>query len=135
MEKKVYVERHPRDRREFKDDRPHNRSERSERLKRHEHMERGDFRRPPRPEHPRDFDGPRAYHKHLRKPKRTQKTKLFTSKAELVDFVNEIGESGNRKIDVYKIEDDLYKVVVIEKAMPKRFEEVEIELSEDTEIE
>ena len=42
------------------------------------------------------------------------KTKMFTSKSELVDYVNEVGELGN-KVDIYKIEDDLYKVVVIEK--------------------
>ncbi len=42
------------------------------------------------------------------------KTKMFTSKTELVDYVNEVGELGN-KVDIYKIEDDLYKVVVIER--------------------
>ena len=42
------------------------------------------------------------------------KTKMFTSKKELVEYVNTVGELGN-KVDIYKIEDDLYKVVVIER--------------------
>ncbi len=42
------------------------------------------------------------------------KTKMFTSKKELVEYVNKVGELGN-KVDIYKIEDDLYKVVVIER--------------------
>lgn len=41
-------------------------------------------------------------------------TKMFTSKKDLVEYVNSIGDLGN-KIDIYKIEDDLYKVVVIER--------------------
>lgn len=44
----------------------------------------------------------------------TMKTKMFTSKDDLVNFVNEIGEEGN-KIDIFKIEDGLYKVVIFEK--------------------
>lgn len=39
------------------------------------------------------------------------KTKMFTSKKDLTDFVNEVGETGQR-VDIFKIEDDLYKVVV-----------------------
>lgn len=39
------------------------------------------------------------------------KTKMFSSKKELVEYVNEIGETGQR-VDIFKIEDDLYKVVV-----------------------
>ena len=42
------------------------------------------------------------------------KTKMFTSKKELVEYVNKVGELGN-KVDIYKIEDDLYKVVVVER--------------------
>ena len=46
------------------------------------------------------------------------KTKLFTDKEEMVLYVNELGELGHR-IDVYKIEESLYKVVVQEKTRPR----------------
>jgi hypothetical protein len=39
------------------------------------------------------------------------KTKMFTSTADLVKYVNEEGEENNH-IDVFKIDDALYKVVV-----------------------
>ena len=42
------------------------------------------------------------------------KTKMFTSKKDLVEYVNKVGELGN-KIDIFKIEDDLYKVVILER--------------------
>ncbi len=42
------------------------------------------------------------------------KTQMFTSKKDLVEYVNKVGELGN-KVDIYKIEDDLYKVVVVER--------------------
>lgn len=57
------------------------------------------------------------HHKHhegFRKPNKTQKTKLFTSKEEMVEFVNLKGEEGHQ-IDIFKIEEGLYKVVVIER--------------------
>lgn len=120
MEKKVYVKRYPREKREFKDERPYDREDRRER---HVHVEREDFRRPPRPPMP---ERPRVFHKHLRKPNRIQKTKMFTSKQDLVEFVNSIGDEGH-KIDVYKIEEELYKVVIIESIK----EEIEIEIEED----
>ena len=41
----------------------------------------------------------------------TSKTKMFSSKKELLEYVNEIGETGQR-VEIFKIEDDLYKVVV-----------------------
>ena len=39
------------------------------------------------------------------------KTKMFSSKKELLDYVNKVGETG-QQIDIFKIEDELYKVVV-----------------------
>lgn len=73
----------------------------------------------PRPPHPRFEDKPGRPEKpersfRPRRPRDKQKTKMFTSKDELVAFVNEKGEEGHR-IDVYKIEDDLYKVVITER--------------------
>lgn len=86
---------------------------------------RGDARRPdlrgdgPRPPRPRFEDKPGRPEKpqrpfRPRRPRELQKTKMFTSKDELVAFVNEKGEEGHR-IDVYKIEDELYKVVICER--------------------
>lgn len=46
-------------------------------------------------------------------------TKLVTTKEELVSYVNELGEKGH-KIDVFKIEDGLYKVVVLERQDPDK---------------
>ncbi len=40
----------------------------------------------------------------------TSKTKMFSSKKELTEYVNEVGETGQR-VDIFKIEDELYKVV------------------------
>ena len=57
------------------------------------------------------FDGRRAL----------RKTKMFKSKDDLVIFVNEIGEKG-QKVDIYKIEDDLYKVVYFEENQELREE-------------
>lgn len=51
----------------------------------------------------------------------TRKTKMFASKEELIEYVNKAGELGN-KIDIYKIEDNLYKVVVIEKYQEEKKE-------------
>ena len=41
----------------------------------------------------------------------TNKIKMFSSKKELVDYVNKVGETG-QQVDIFKIEDELYKVVV-----------------------
>lgn len=133
MEKKVYVKRYPRDRKDYREDRHETRERQRERVqeefRRPERPVRRDtYRKPPRPDM---GDKPRVFHKSLRRPNITQKTKMFTSKEDLVTYVNSIGEEGNRKIDVYKIEDDLYKVVIIEKKMPQDIEEVEIEELED----
>jgi len=46
--------------------------------------------------------------------KKVLKTKMFIEKKDLVDYANEVGEKGH-SIDVFKIEDDLYKVIVYEK--------------------
>ena len=52
------------------------------------------------------------YRKHSRRdsPKIIE-TKLFTSRDELVKYVNEKGQS-DALIDIYKIEDELYKLVI-----------------------
>ncbi|AIO18891.1 hypothetical protein KQ51_01012 [Candidatus Izimaplasma bacterium HR1] len=133
MEKKVYVKHYPRDKREreFRDERPHERHERHERHEKHIHVDfKDDERRRPHFEGRPPFDRPRR----PRGPK--QKTKMFTSKEDLVAFVNEKGEEGHR-IDVYKIEDDLYKVVIkLDPFHVKRDqEEVEIEVEIEEEVE
>lgn len=52
-------------------------------------------------------------------------TKLFVNKVELVEFVNQIGDEGH-KIEIYKIEDELYKVEIkIRPAIKKEFKEEE----------
>lgn len=74
--------------------------------------------RPPHPNH--DF------HKEHRKVVKfdmddyrgISKTKLFTDKDEMVSHVNEMGELGHR-IEIFKIEDSLYKVVVHERPKSK----------------
>lgn len=127
MEKKVYVKRYPRDRKDFRDDRPpRDPRERYERRDHGNREEREEFRKPPRPKRPDH------YRKPFMRPRVGQKTKMFTSKEELVAFVNEKGEEGH-KIDVYKIEDELYKVVIIERPKFDDFEEeveVEVEIEE-----
>ncbi len=141
MEKKTYVKRYPRDRREFRDERPHGRgdkkefreerpNEKTERRERHGQIERDDLRRPQRSERPGRAENPRMYQKHFRRPKRIQKTKMFTSKKDLVEYVNSIGDEGH-KIDVYKIEDELYKVVIIEQVHSSKSEHVEVEIDQD----
>ena len=118
-------------------ERPH-REDRGERRHRDE-LRRGerDPHRRPRPEGDRprphfDDRGPRPHFedrgpksKGDRRPKHHKrfqdefaKTKMFTSKEQLVEFVNSIGDQGH-KIDIFKIEDDLYKVVVIERKQPR----------------
>lgn len=59
-----------------------------------------------RHEHPHH----RVYKRKFYKTEEIMKTKMFSSKKELVDYVNEVGETGQR-VDIFKIEDDLYKVV------------------------
>ena len=117
MEKKVYVKRYPRGERprEERKDRPRG----DERTPRSTHREFHDeVRKKPH------FEG-RPHRERFFRPGPKQKTKMFTSKDELVNFVNEKGEEGHR-IDVYKIEDELYKVVIVERPMFE--EEIEKEV-------
>ncbi len=52
------------------------------------------------------------FRKHSRNPSsRIIETKLFTSRDKLVEYVNEKGQS-DAFIDIYKIEEDLYKLVI-----------------------
>lgn len=52
------------------------------------------------------------YRKHPRRQgPRIIETKLFTSRDKLVEYVNEKGQS-DALIDIYKIEDKLYKLVI-----------------------
>jgi hypothetical protein len=68
------------------------------------------------------YTGEKRIHKIRRsRPNYTTKTKMFASKEELIKYVNEAGELGN-KIDIYKIEDNLYKVVVVEKYQEEKKE-------------
>jgi hypothetical protein len=115
MDKRIYVtkERVERPRREER----HRNGDHDFEFRRHE------FRRPPRPE--RDGKPSRPYfkHRHFKKV-----TKMFTSKESLVEYVNQAGEKGHH-IDVYKIDEDLYKIVeIVDEDFHK---EVEIELEEE----
>lgn len=69
--------------------------------------------------------------RHHRKPKgnkhRKQITTMFTSKEELVSYVNEKGALGHH-IDIYKIDEGLYKVVVLEKPT---YDDIEVEIIVD----
>ena len=73
-------------------------------------------------------------HRHHRKPhfkhmhrRLKVKTKMFMDKLKMVEFVNDQGEFGH-KIDVFKIEENLYKVEVTEFPQPEVEEEIEVEL-------
>lgn len=83
-----------------------------DRMRKHVHV----MKRPPRP-----------FHRTI--------TKLMTSKEELVQYVNELGEQGHH-IDVYKIETDLYKVVVKKHDFPpfEDEEDIEVEIEEEETI-
>ena len=48
---------------------------------------------------------------HRRHGPKITETKLFTDRNKLVEYVNEKGQS-DAIIDIYKIEDDLYKLVI-----------------------
>ncbi len=133
MEKKVIIEEFGReDRPRRRDDRSHRGHREPEvRVYKHRHFDedRGprrpeEPRKPRRPEQPREPRRPRPPKPHKHFGFRKSKTKMFTSKDELVAFVNEKGEEGHQ-IDIFKIEDDLYKVVVVEAPI---FKEIEIEV-------
>jgi len=51
-----------------------------------------------------------------------RKTKMINSKDELVSFVNEHGEKG-QEVEIYKIEENLYKVVYFEQNKKVKEEE------------
>lgn len=69
---------------------------------------------PERPDRPERPERPRR----PRRPRYKQVTKMFTSKEELVEYVNVEGEKGH-SIDVFKIEDSLYKVVKVDRPQPE----------------
>lgn len=90
--------------------------------RRREHQEPGEMKHPnqnPSRRH-EGHDFKEYKHPHYReprgfkKPHKMQKTKLFTNKDEMVSFVNLKGEEGHQ-IDIFKIEESLYKVVIIER--------------------
>lgn len=67
----------------------------------------------------REFHEPRFHGEKPHKPGRPkprphvkQVTTLFEDKQEMIRYVNEKGQEGH-KIDIFKIEDGLYKVVVV----------------------
>jgi|LGVF01.2.fsa_nt_gb hypothetical protein len=68
-----------------------------------------------RPEKPERPNRPEKLDRHFRprRPRRKQITKMFVTKEALVDYVNVEGEKGHQ-IDIYKIEENLYKVVKVE---------------------
>ena len=73
--------------------------------------------RPPKPPRPKR---PEEKHKFIINDFDVlKKTRMFTSKEDLVKFVNEIGDEGHG-IDVYKIEDGLYKVVIVERVKKEK---------------
>ncbi len=55
--------------------------------------------------------GQRFYKYRYNSVNNASKVKMFSNQAKMIDFVNKVGENGQR-VDVFKIEDDLYKVVV-----------------------
>ena len=84
----------------------------------HRHHEHHEFKRPPRPERPE------RPHRHHKRRHHKKITKMFTSKSDLVEYVNEVGAKGHQ-VDVFKIDEDLYKIVELVKDCCKKEEEVE----------
>lgn len=110
----------------FEDDRDHD----GHRPPRPERKRDFDERRPPRPEKRRDFDDrrpPRPKRPPFRGPQFKQITKLFQDNKEMIEYVNEKGALGHQ-IDIFKIDDNLYKVVVVEKVIEEKRIEVEFEV-------
>jgi len=95
-----------------------------------EKFDQKDHKRDERPHHHVEDERIRK-HVRVHHPKRHAKmtTKLISSKEELIQYVNELGEKGH-KIDVFKIEDGLYKVVVLEHRS-REVEKEEIEITVD----
>jgi hypothetical protein len=82
-------------------------------------MRRDDFEHHPKP--PKFYDEKPYDHRHedhkRPRPPRThtrQTTTLFEDRQEMIAFVNEKGQEGHQ-IDIFKIEEGLYKVVVVQK--------------------
>ena len=74
--------------------------------------------------HKEEFDNKRSEHKYRRDEHQNRgsrksfghkiiETKLFTSKEELVEYANSKGQ-GSATIEIFKIEDGLYKLVIKE---------------------
>ena len=57
------------------------------------------------------YPNQRAYKNRFTGYNETSKIKMFSSKKELTEYVNKVGETG-QQVDIFKIEDELYKVVV-----------------------
>lgn len=85
------------------------------------HRDRGRHERK-REDFRRDSEEHRVHRRPHHKKKMT--TKLFTDKVEMIEYVNVLGEQGHH-IDIFKIEDGLYKVVVIER---RHKQEIDIEV-------
>lgn len=66
-----------------------------------------------------DYPNRRAYKNRNYQYEEPSKTKMFTSKKELVEYANKIGETG-QQLNIYKIEEDLYKVVVYGKDLQEK---------------
>lgn len=89
-----------------------------------------DDSRPQRPDKRRDFDDrrpPRAKRPSMRGPQFKQITKLFQDNKEMIEYVNENGALGH-KIDIFKIDEGLYKVVVVENGSKGKIVDLEQEL-------
>ncbi len=59
----------------------------------------------------RSYANPRVYKQTIYGTPEISKTKMFSNKKDLAEYVDKAGETG-QKVDIFKIEDDLYKVVV-----------------------
>lgn len=60
-----------------------------------------------------DVDHLHGIKRHPRR-NRVTKTKLFTDRQEMIDYVNTKGDEGHH-IDIFRIEEGLYKVVIVER--------------------
>lgn len=84
----------------------------------------------PRPDKRRDLDDrrpPRAKRPSMRGPQFQQITKLFQDNKEMIEYVNENGALGH-KIDIFKIDEGLYKVVIVENGLKGKIVNLEQEL-------
>ncbi len=58
-----------------------------------------------------EYPGQRFFRNRNYAVSNSSKIKMFSSKKEMIDYVNKVGETGQH-VDIFKIEEDLYKVVV-----------------------